>query len=116
MLSPEIQRIVLLIGLAATGYMLILAWFDHQEATKEPVSFSAAPLASDSQAASPARPDASTPTVAAQEAPATDAPTAPATQVANDDVPDVSVLTPQAAAIPAYRGPDGIANERVTHR
>ena len=48
MLPPEIQRILLLIGLAATGYLLILAWFDDQEAAKTPVAYSEAPIAAQS--------------------------------------------------------------------
>jgi len=40
MLPPEIQRIVLLIGLAATGYFMILAWNDDMQQAKrtEPVT------------------------------------------------------------------------------
>jgi hypothetical protein len=34
MLPPEIQRIVLLIGLAATSYLLILAWNEDMQADR----------------------------------------------------------------------------------
>jgi YidC/Oxa1 family membrane protein insertase len=44
MLPPEIQRIVLLIGLAAVGYLLILAWTADMEAAKTPTVYSDAPL------------------------------------------------------------------------
>lgn len=44
MLPPEIQRIVLLIGLAATGYLLILAWNQDSEAARTPMQVSAAPM------------------------------------------------------------------------
>lgn len=46
MLPPEIQRIVLLIALAATGYLMILAWNDDVQKAKEPLNYSDAPLAS----------------------------------------------------------------------
>ena len=46
MLPPEIQRIVLLIGLAAVGYLLILAWTEDMEAAKTPTVYSDAPLVS----------------------------------------------------------------------
>ena len=44
MLPPEIQRIVLLIGLAATGYLMILAWNDDMQEAKQPVQYDDAPL------------------------------------------------------------------------
>jgi YidC/Oxa1 family membrane protein insertase len=46
MLPPEIQRIVLLIALAATGYLMILAWNDDMQQAKTPVAVSEAPLSS----------------------------------------------------------------------
>ena len=46
MLPPEIQRIVLLIGLAAVSYLLILAWTEDMEAAKAPTVYSEAPLVS----------------------------------------------------------------------
>jgi YidC/Oxa1 family membrane protein insertase len=49
MLPPEIQRIVLLIGLAATSYLLILAWNEDMQADRSPVSYSEAPLVTDQQ-------------------------------------------------------------------
>lgn len=49
MLPPEIQRIVLLIGLAATSYLLILAWNEDMQADRSPISYSDAPLVSDPQ-------------------------------------------------------------------
>ncbi len=44
MLPPEIQRIVLLIGMAATAYLLILAWNEDMEAAKTPTVYSDAPI------------------------------------------------------------------------
>lgn len=49
MLPPEIQRIVLLIGLAATSYLLILAWNEDMQADRSPISYSDAPLVADQQ-------------------------------------------------------------------
>ena len=49
MLPPEIQRIVLLIGLAATSYLLILAWNEDMQADRSPVSYSEAPLVTHQQ-------------------------------------------------------------------
>ena len=44
MLPPEVLRIVLLIGLAATGYMMILAWNDDRQQTRAPVEYSENPI------------------------------------------------------------------------
>ena len=44
MLPPEIQRIVLLISLAAVGYLLILAWTEDMEAAKAPIVYSDSPV------------------------------------------------------------------------
>lgn len=49
MLPREIQRIVLLIGMAATGYLLILAWNNDMEAAKVPTVYSDAPQTSADQ-------------------------------------------------------------------
>lgn len=46
MLPPEIVRIVLLIGLAATGYMMILAWTDDRQAMRAPIEYSDRPIVS----------------------------------------------------------------------
>mgnify|MGYP001353655564 FL=1 len=46
MLPPEIQRIVLLIGLAAVGYLLILAWTEDMDAAKAPMVYSDSPVLS----------------------------------------------------------------------
>ena len=42
--TSEIQRVVLLIGMAATAYLLILAWNEDMEAAKVPTVYSDAPL------------------------------------------------------------------------
>ncbi len=50
MLPPEVLRIVLLIGLAATAYLMILAWNEDMTEAREPVVYSDQPLAaSDTQ-------------------------------------------------------------------
>ena len=43
MLTPEVQRIVLLVGLAVTGYLLILAWNEDYMQSSSPREHSAAP-------------------------------------------------------------------------
>ena len=43
MLPPEVLRVLLLIGLAATGYMLIQAWNEDYIKNADPVTYSAAP-------------------------------------------------------------------------
>ncbi len=45
MLTPEIQRIVLLVALAVTGYFMILAWNDDMQENRKPIEYEAAPLA-----------------------------------------------------------------------
>ena len=44
MFPAEIQRVVLLIGLAATGYLLILAWNDDMQAARTTNYYSAEPV------------------------------------------------------------------------
>ena len=98
MLPPEIQRIVLLIALAATGYLMILAWNEDMQEAKTPVAISEAPLSANGAAAA-------APGVGS--APAADLPdmgSAPAP--ANSDVPDASMVVgsaepAQPAAAPA---------------
>ena len=86
MLPPELQRILLLIGLAATGYLLILAWFDDQEAQKAPVEYSAAPIAAGG---------------ASVDAPAAQSP------AISSDVPDAASV---ASDVPQVAVPDQVAN------
>ena len=47
MLPPEVLRIVLLIGLAATGYLMILAWNDDLQESRQQVVYDEAPLSVD---------------------------------------------------------------------
>ena len=53
MLPPEVQRIVLLIGLAATGYLMILAWNDDMEAAKTKTEYGTELPLTDSTYATP---------------------------------------------------------------
>ncbi|MEZ5553751.1 MAG: membrane protein insertase YidC [Pseudomonadales bacterium] len=79
MLPTEIQRIVLLIGLAATGYLMILAWNDDYVQNRPAASYSSAP---DPQADS-----AGTDQPLADAAPVE----TPSTQLT--DVPDASLIS-----------------------
>ena len=73
MFPPEVQRIVLLIGLAVTGYLLILAWNEDVMQPGAAVEHSAAPDIDD--------------------APTTDFPEASIPAVASSsDIPDVSLI------------------------
>ncbi len=88
MLPPEIQRIVLLIALAATAYLMILAWNDDMEASREDVVYSEAPLVS-------SNPSAETP--GAAEIPSAASAADPAANVSPDsDIPDASRLVEEA--------------------
>ncbi|MEQ8858253.1 MAG: membrane protein insertase YidC [Pseudomonadales bacterium] len=82
MLPTEVQRILLLVGLAATAYLMILAWNDDYVAQKTPVEFSAEPEVGDVTGN-----DAGVPDTGAIDAP-------PAAQVGAgaSDVPDASLL------------------------
>lgn len=76
MFPPEVQRIVLLIGLAVTGYLLILAWNEDVMQPSTPTEYSAAPEI--------------------DAAPTTDFPAASVpTTTTNSDIPDVSLIGTQ---------------------
>ncbi len=105
MLPPEIQRIVLLIALAATGYLLILAWNEDMQEAKSPVAVSEAPLSAGGQATSAPPPQADM---------SVDLPTADSVpQSQNSDVPDASMVvgstTPtQTVTAPAVPSPSNL--------
>ena len=44
MLTPEITRILLIVGLAVTGYLMLRAWNDDSEARKDATTYNEAPL------------------------------------------------------------------------
>lgn len=83
MLPPEVLRIVLLIGLAATGYLMILAWNDDREQSQSPVTYSDAPVLSDGSGEAP---------VVASEPISDPSPGS----LEDSDIPDDSLLIPSA--------------------
>ena len=85
MLPPEIQRIVLLVALAATGYLMILAWTEDMEKAKEPISYEETPIATDDNSAAVG---ADVPAIAQETA-------------ASSDVPDASLIAGEAQEEPA---------------
>ncbi len=84
MLPPEIQRIVLLIALAATAYLMILAWNDDMQKAKEPAAVTSAPLSA-----------------AGSDVPAEVPAAAETATGAGGDVPDASMLAGANPAQPA---------------
>lgn len=90
MLPTEVQRILLLIGLAATAYLLILAWNEDYMQQQEPVAFSAEP-----EVEEPAGPGAGSgaadvpPSAASAETPP------------ESDVPDPALMEEPGDAVPA---------------
>ena len=103
MLPPEIQRIVLLIALAATSYFMILAWNDDMQLAKKPVEYSDTPLSASAAAnSSAANSSAASLSAANSDSPAdTSASDIPLIPQASDptsarqssDLPDASMLT-----------------------
>jgi YidC/Oxa1 family membrane protein insertase len=87
MLPPEIQRIVLLIALAAVGYLMILAWNDDMQQAKKQVAVSDAPLSVNG---------GSTTDISGAPIPETQSITGP-----SSDVPDASMVVGSTAAPPA---------------
>jgi len=96
MLPTEIQRILLLIGLAATGYFMILAWNDDYVSKPAPSTYTEAPEPQAADAPSQL-PDLS--------ASATETPAA-------SDVPDVSLISGETAA-PAVTAEAPVAGDRL---
>lgn len=97
MLPTEIQRIVLLIGMAAVGYLLILAWNDDYGQGVNVDTYSSELELSGVDGGSSTAPD-----VAAQ------APGAINT-ASDSDVPDDSLLAPPSANEPATSAPEPVA-------
>ena len=92
MLPAEIQRVVLLIGLAATGHSLILAWNDDAQETRTTDYYSAEPEVTSVELAGNAIPSEQSQPLAA----------------VNDDIPVMPVasnnMQPQAATSGSYAG------------
>ena len=100
MFTPEMQRIVLLVGLAAAGYLLILAWNEDYMQPSAPVVPAEAPELSDG----PAAPDVVPGSVAG------DAAAAPGS--ADSDIPDASLI---GTRTPRESGPP-VVSETVPQR
>ena len=103
MLPPEIQRIVLLIALAAVSYLMILAWNDDMQQAKKPVAYSEAPLAAGGGASPVDVPTALN--MNPSSGGASDLPLIPAEVVgsggaANPDVPNASNLIDSDGDVP----------------
>ena len=73
MLPAEIQRVVLLICLAATGYLLILAWNEDMQETRDQDFYAAEPqiMATEPVADASFNDDSDTPTLAVSYQPLT---------------------------------------------
>jgi YidC/Oxa1 family membrane protein insertase len=91
MLPTEVQRILLLIGLAATGYLLILAWNEDYVQRTDAIEFSPEP---DAGVVVPAEPLA--PTGVPADVPSDDVPPVDLARPADPDVPDASELADAA--------------------
>ncbi len=102
MLPTEVQRILLLVGLAATAYLLILAWNDDYVQNQQPVEISA-------------EPEIDTPTTdlpgPLAEAGAAGTPDSPSGEAAESDVPDAALLG-EARREPA-EAPAAVTGERL---
>ena len=111
MIPTELQRLILMIGLAATGYLMILAWTDdYGEAAQRTVISERPDLGPD------AGPNAGAAPVSGA-ALNSDLPGADLSVTATDsDVPDASLALPQGAtpaATPQNTRPSGVANARL---
>ena len=85
MLPTEIQRIILLIGLAATGYLMILAWNEDYMTGSEAAEYASAPMPQPSEEVGRALEDS--------------IPSAPSDPVSGtEDVPDASLISGSTAA------------------
>ena len=91
MLPPEVLRIVLLIGLAATGYMLILAWNDDRSVSKGPVTYAESPVIENAAASDVVE---ALPGIPADAQAQPDSPS-------NSDLPDVQAGGAEGLAVPS---------------
>ncbi len=101
MIPTELQRLILMIALAAAGYFLILAWTGDygDEATRDRVS---------------ASPDLAGGVVADAPTGGLDLPSVSAVGAAGDsDVPDASMLAPAGKTVPNGVAPSVVANGRL---
>ena len=95
MLPPEVMRIVLLIGLAATGYMMILAWNNDRTSERAAITYSQEPEILDDAGSAPL-PEVESPEVTASN-------NAIAADNGVDDIPqlEVQVAQPEIAVAAA---------------
>ena len=106
MLPTEVQRILLLIGLAATGYLLILAWNDDFIQNQPAVEYSDVPDPQPLGAGQPLEPQNYATQGATQDA------TQDATQTnaAESDVPDASlIVSDESGTPPVAAGAAGVS-------
>lgn len=102
MLPTEVQRILLLIGLAATAYLLILAWNEDYMQQQEPVAFSAEPEVEAPAATGAGAEGADVPSSAAgAEAPP------------ESDVPEPALMEEPGEAVPAAASAPAAAGRLV---
>ena len=95
MLPPEVMRVVLLIGLAATGYMLIQAW-NQDYMQKGATEYADAPILTDAAGAS------------LPGSPAEPAAVPPVDTAAVTDVPDEALLEPTTGITPPLTAPENV--------
>ncbi len=96
MLPPEIQRIVLLIALAAVGYLMILAWNDDAKQARQTTTIADTPLAANQNAADVI------PNTPAQSG-----------TTGNSDIPDATMVAGSSAASPTQQSPVAQNNNLV---
>ena len=103
MLPTEVQRVLLLVGLAATAYLLILAWNDDYVQNQQPVEISAEPEI-DTPTTDLPGPQAQADSAAIPDPPVSE-------QAAESDVPDAALLG-EARREPA-EAPAAVTGERL---
>jgi YidC/Oxa1 family membrane protein insertase len=99
MLPTEIQRILLLIGLAATGYFMILAWNDDYGSKPQSGGYAATPQPQQG-ASQPEVPDVSVPA------------TSPEAAAGSSDIPDASLIS-GAPQVPAVKSRESVTQDRL---
>ena len=106
-MTTEMQRILLLVGMAVTGYLMILAWTDDYhgaDTTVAPYAAAPVPQGQDNGAAAA---DAPTPAAPGSDAPAIDV--SPPTS----DAPDDSLLGVEAPAVTPSEAAPVLSDDRL---
>lgn len=111
MIPTELQRLILMVALAATGYLLILAWTDDygDQATRNRVA--AAPDAAGTNLQGDGTNGNVPPAVGGNSDLPTIAPVGAAS--GDSDVPDASLLVPQGSAPVQSSAPTGVAGNQL---